>query len=195
MASDAKNIDTFNRAANDPELWRLRGLDLHTAAEVLRETAVTATQQPDWSNLSLDDPGVANCFKFNGLIFQSAMLQGFATECLLKCYWITRGNKVAEDGKYKIESIERENHDLPAIADGVEFNLSDEERTLLTKLSSFTRSFGRYPIAKKWQEQRLVKNEHGIDTVLSWDNEDHALAEWVLARLKSETETSRKNEA
>ena len=118
------------------------------------------------------------------------MLQGFAIECLLKCLWVVRGNAVAEDGEYKIETIKRENHDLVKIAEGVGFALSKEESAALAKLSGFARSFGRYPIAKKWQEQRLTQNAFGIDAGPSWGNEEYALAEVVLARLKPEGQTS-----
>lgn len=192
MASDAKNIEVFNRTANDPELWRLRGMDLHTAAEVLREKALEGMRKPNCSNLSLDDPGVADCFMYAGLLFQAAMLQGFAVECLTKCFWVVQGNAVAEDGEYKIDAIRRENHDLVQIATAVGFTISADEWAALEKLSGFARSFGRYPIAKKWQEQRLVKNEFGIDAGPSWMNEDHACTEGVLARLKSEIEARRR---
>jgi hypothetical protein len=133
---------------------------------------------------------IAECCKYAGVSFQAAMLQGFAIECLLKGSWVAKGNTVAEDGKYKIEMINRENHDLVAVAKGVGFLLSPEEEAALGKLSLFARSLGRYPIAKKWQEQKLTKNEHGIDTVLEWTNEEHALAEGVLARLTAEIETA-----
>jgi hypothetical protein len=105
VASDAKNIEAFNRAANNPGLWRLRGLDLHTAADVLREKAIEEMGKPDWENLSLDAPSVADCLKYAGVLFQAAMLQGFSVECLLKCYWIAQGNTVADDGRYQIETI------------------------------------------------------------------------------------------
>lgn len=195
MASNAKNIEVFNRTANDPELWRLRGLDLHTAAEVLRARALEGMRKPDWSNLKLDDPGIADCFKFGGILIQAAMLQGFAVECLLKCFWIAQGNTVAEDGEYKIEAIKRENHDLVQIATAVGFGISSEESDALATLSGFARSFGRYPIAKKWQDQKLVKNEFGIDSGPSWREEDHQLAETVLSRLKSEIDMLRNQQA
>jgi hypothetical protein len=195
VASDQKNIEVFNKTANNPDLWRLRGLDLHTAAEVLWQKALEGMRKPDWSNLSLNDPGVADCFKFGGLLFQAAMLQGFAVECLLKCFWIVQGNTVAEDGEYKIDTIKRENHDLVQIAAAVAFALTTEESAALGKLSGFARSFGRYPIAKKWQEQRLTKNESGIDAGPSWSEEEHQLAEAVLARLKSDIKARRKAKA
>ena len=143
MASDKKSIESFNRAANDAELWRLRGLDLHTAAEVLRQKALESMHQADWPNLSLNDPGIADCFKYAGLLFQAAMVQGFAVECLLKCFWITQGNPVAADGEYKIAAIKKENHDLVQIAAAVGFTVSAEESVALEKLSVFARSFGR----------------------------------------------------
>ncbi|HVC97222.1 MAG TPA: hypothetical protein VND64_26315 [Pirellulales bacterium] len=180
-----KNVEFYEAMANNPELWSCRGHDLHTAAGVLRAKALDGMSKPDWSNLSPDDPGIADCLKYHGLLIQAAMLQGFAVECLLKCFWIAQGNTVAGDGEYKIEPIKRENHDLVKIAEAVGFALSESEIGALAKLSGFARSFGRYPIARKWQEQRLVKNEFGIDCGPSWNNEDHALAEGVLARSKS----------
>jgi len=51
MASDQKNIEHFNKTANDPNLWKLRDLDLYTSATILREAAVTGMKAPDWSNL------------------------------------------------------------------------------------------------------------------------------------------------
>src|SRR5579871_3741912 len=122
MASNEKNIEHFNETANNPRLWKARGDDLHTAATVLREAAVKGMKAPDWSNLRATDPAaIAECLKYAGVIFQAAMLQGFAIECLLKGSYVAKGNKVAEDGKYKIDSIKRENHDLVEVAKGVGF--------------------------------------------------------------------------
>ncbi len=191
MASDQKNIDHFNETANDPRLWKARGDDLHTAAAVLRDAALQGMRAPDWSNPRGADPAaIEACFKYGGVVIQAAMLQGFAIECLLKGSYVAKGNTVAADGKYKIESIQRENHDLVEVAKGVGFALSDDEAAALVKLSLFARSLGRYPIAKKWQEQELTKNEHGIDTAMSWGNEEHVLAEVVLGRLKAEIDAA-----
>lgn len=95
MPSDAKNIDVFNRTVNDPESCKLQGLDLHTAADVLREKAIEGMSRPDWSNPLPNDLVAGECFKYAGLVFQAAMLQGFAVECLLKYFWIVQGNTVA----------------------------------------------------------------------------------------------------
>ena len=141
-------------------------------------------------NLKLDDPGIAVCFKHAGVIFRAAMLQGFTIECLLKGSYVAKGNPVAEDGEYKIESIQHENHDLVDVAKGVRFPLASDEDAALAKLSLFTRSFGRCPIAKKWQEQKLTKNEYGIDAGWSWNDAEHDLAEAVLVRLKAEIEAA-----
>lgn len=185
MTSDQENIDLFNQTANNATLWRLRGQDLHTAATVLRQKAHEALQGPEWSNPSSDESRADDCFRYAGLLFQSAMLQGFAVECLLKWFWIAQGNTVAEDGKYKINTLKRENHDLVAIAEAVGFALSNEESEALAKLSEFARSFGRYPIAKKWSAQRFEKSKHGAAVGPSWNNEEHQLAEAVLTRLKT----------
>lgn len=160
-----------------------------------RIKALEGMRKPNWQNLKPDDPGISDCLKYGGVLFQAAMLQGFAVECLLKCLWIVQGNTVAEDGEYKIAAIKRENHDLVQIAAAVGFPISSDESDALAKLSGFARSFGRYPIAKKWQEQRLEKNESGIDAGPSWSNEDHQFAEAVLTRLKSQIDARRNQNA
>jgi hypothetical protein len=99
MASDQKNIDHFDKTANDPNLWKLRGLDLHTSATILRDAAVKGMKAPDWSNLQRTDPAaIAECLKHAGLLFQAAMCQGFAVECLLKGYYVAKGNTVPLPG-------------------------------------------------------------------------------------------------
>lgn len=184
---EQKNIIFFNDTANNPKLWWFRSLDLHTASEVLRTKANEAMSKPNWQDLlQTDHMIVEECFKYGGLLFQAAMLQAFAIECMLKCYWLLQGNKVAKDGEYKIETIKRENHDLVAIAKSVGFSFVESESAALAKLSEFGRSFGRYPIAKRWQNQKLKKDKYGIDAGPNWEENDHQVTESVISRLKAE---------
>lgn len=194
MASDADNKAWFDQTANDPALWRLRGLDLHTASRVLRERATDAVNTLDWLSHPSSEPGVQECRDYSGLAFQAAMLQGFAVECLLKCLWLVNGNSIATDGEYTFLNAKCDNHDLVRIAREVGLPLSPAEAMSVGKLSEFSRSFGRYPISKSWHRQPLVKSEFGIQSGPTWTTEDHALAEAVLARLRSAVDPSRMSE-
>ena len=185
MASDKTNIEHFDQTANDSKIWVLRAEDLHTASAVLREK-VTSLK----FDLENDLEGALREMKFAGIVYQSAMLQGFSIEAFLKAYWLVQGNKVAEDGQYSIPSIKRDSHDLPSIADGVGFTLSTEEREVLSRLSLFVSSYGRYPITKKWQHNPLTPNENGVLHRMSWNDSDHMVAEAILERLKTATKTA-----
>ena len=125
--------------------------------------------------------------KYVGINFQAAMLQGFAIEVYLKAYRLHTGHKLAEDGEYKIDTLKRDNHDLVAIADAVLFKLSDTEREVLGRLSLFVSSYGRYPITKKWHNNPMKENEHGISTRLSWNDSDHEIAEQLIKQLGEDT--------
>jgi len=185
MASDEANIEQFDRTANDSKLWVMRAEDLHTGSQVLRDK-VTSLK----CDIEKDLAGAVRDMKYVGLIFQSAMLQGFSIEAFLKANWLVQGNKVAEDGHYNIPSIKRDSHDLPSIADGVGFPLSVDEREVLARLSLFVSSYGRYPITKRWQHNPLTPDKHGIPHRLSWSNQDHATAEAIIQRLTNATRTA-----
>ena len=185
MASDKTNIEQFDQTANDFKAWVSRAEDLYTSSEVLREkvTSLKLDIQNDLVEAIRD-------LKYAGLTFQSAMLQGFSMEAFLKAYWLTQGNKVAEDGHYSIPSIKQDFHDLPSIADGVGFALSNDEREVLHRLSLIVSSYGRYPINKRWQHNPLTPDKHGIPHRLSWINEDHAVAETIIERLINATRSA-----
>jgi hypothetical protein len=82
VASDENNIEGSNQTANNSELWRFRGLDLHTGAGVFRAGALDDMRKLDRSKLSLSHPGVSNCPKYGSLLFEAAVVQHFAIKCL-----------------------------------------------------------------------------------------------------------------
>jgi hypothetical protein len=179
MASDKSNREQFDRTANDFEQWLLRAEDLHTASDVLREKF--APLEFDVEN---DLAGAVRNLKYVGLIFPSAMLQGFAIEAFLKAYWLVQGNSLAKDGHYSIPSSTRDNHNLSAIADGFGFSLSTDEREVLSRLSLLVSSYGRYPITRRWEDNPLKPDKRGIPHHLSWSDGDHAVAVAIIEHLK-----------
>lgn len=189
MPSNTENIEQFDRIANDPKSWELRAEDLLTSAEVLRDAANAGFRTAYPPDGSFNIAGVRTALKYTGLLIQAAIMQGFAIECLLKRYWIHAGNQVSDEGKYKIRTIKRENHDLAHIADAVGFEISDDERVALTKLSWFARSLGRYPISKKWQDLPLSKQSHGVNGQINWADVDQLHADAVTSRLRSSSLT------
>lgn len=66
---------------------------------------------------------------------------------------------------------------------GVGFTISKNERAVLQHLSLFVFSYGRYPLTKKAGNAPLRPNEHGVMHWVSWNNDDHAVAEQTIARL------------
>lgn len=183
MTPDQTDIANFDQTANDPSLWTMRAEDLHLAATVLRAKVTSLKLYTDHTDL----PDSLEALKYAGIAFQSAMLQGFAIEAFLKAYWMTQGNEVATNGEYKIPTIKKDAHDLPLIADGVGFTLSQQEREVLGRLSLFVSSYGRYPITKKWHQNRMTKDKQGTMHRLAWNNEDHTVAEAVIERLRNLT--------
>lgn len=115
------------------------------------------------------------------------MLQGLTIEVYLKAYWLHTGHKLAKDGKYGIDTLRKDNHNLANIASAVLFSISKSEQEVLDMLSLFVSSYGRYPITRKWDQNRMKKNKHGIPTRLSWNNSHYTIAEQLIEQLSSAT--------
>lgn len=174
--------DAFDETANNKETWRMRAEDLHTSAALLRGKFVELSDNFDPEKNLL---GSLEALKYAGSIYVSAMLQGFAIEVYLKAYYLHTGNKLSEDGEYGIDELKNDNHKLHLIADAVSYQITPEERDVLERLSLFVSSYGRYPITKKWGQSPFKKNANGIEHRTSWTNEDHAIAEAMIEKLKN----------
>lgn len=175
MSTEQENKDHFDATANNKGLWVMRANDLHVASRVLRERVASIRID------SLDD------LEYAGLGSTAAMLQGFAIEVLLKAYWLAQGNPLGDDGEYSLPTLKRDAHQLHIIADAVGYTISSAEREILERLSLFVSSYGRYPVAKRWQQNPLRPDAHGIPHRISWSNDDHAIAEALIQRLKNDT--------
>ena len=99
----------------------------------------------------------------------------------MKQLWLLKGNKLSEDGETQLPG--KGKHDLPAIADDVGVQLSSGEREALKRLSLFVSSYGRYPVTKKWSNNPLTQNEHGVKSRLNWSKEDHQITEDLIQKL------------
>lgn len=175
MASDQQNIEQYDQAANNQSLWVMHANELHMASRVLHERVASLRLD------SLDD------LVYAGLGTVSLMLQGFAIEALLKAYWLSRGNKLASGGKLSLPTDTRDAHQLDRIAVAVSYLISLDERATLERLSLFVTSYGRYPVTKHWQQNPLQPDPHGILRRISWSNEDHAVTESLIQRLRNDT--------
>lgn len=176
MTSDDENKRYFDEIANNLNSWLLRANDLLVASRVLMERV-------DYEEFSKP-----SFFNRNPEIYYvlspAIMLRAFSVECLLKAFWISKGNRVSTDGLYKINTLKKENHDLVAISSAVGFTLCQNQKEVLHKLSKFGQSFGRYPIARRWHDQKLRNNKGGIPHVLNWDKNDTLVVDELIERLK-----------
>lgn len=121
------------------------------------------------------------------------MLRGFAVECILKAVWISQGNQIVEDGKYKgIPGVNQ--HNLVELSKAIGLALSDKVKELLSRLSIYTTSIGRYPIAKSWGITKIRKRIDGSTSRPSFWRipSDYVLLERFIQKLK--TELHRKSE-
>lgn len=176
MISDDENKRFFDKAANNLELWLHRADDLFIASNVLMERIESKKS----SKPSFFDTNP----KIYGIIFPAIMLRAFAVECFLKALWISKGNKVATNGVYKIHPLKKEDHDLVEISKSVGFTLHSNEEEILNRLSKFGKSFGRYPVARKWQEQKYKGNKFGSISVLGRSDYDRLQVDKLIERLK-----------
>ena len=96
-----------------------------------------------------------------------AMLIGFAFECTLKGLWIkkTGGDGLIKNGKYRGIPGAKD-HALAKLADVAKVELSNTQKTLLKRLSSFILFAGRYPMAKRPEDMR-PKAVEGYETPIS----------------------------
>jgi hypothetical protein len=82
-----------------------------------------------------------------GVFAVRAMLMGYAIECALKGFWVSKGNVIASNGRY-VRIPNTGDHNLLQISQAVGFEPTAKEADVLKRLSIFATFAGRYPIAK-----------------------------------------------
>jgi hypothetical protein len=111
-----------------------------------------------------------------------AMLLGYAIECALKALWLTKGNKLIRDGKYRGVTGAND-HNLPQLAQAAGFIPTTSEADVLRRLSRFSQFAGRYPVGKTASDLKpddLTKQDVGF-----FSRNDFRTAESILNKTVS----------
>lgn len=169
MQSDGKQKRNFDRVANTTYSWCMSAQSLIFSARIIYDRFVRSLHNPSLEDSFLLPPAI--------------LLYGFGLECLFKGLWVHNGNKIAEDGKY-IGVKGSTDHNLQELANAVDFDLSQDERGLLKRLSILITSTSRYPVAKNWSKTRITRDHNGgwfIPTVTS--SKDLGLLESMIERI------------
>jgi hypothetical protein len=112
------------------------------------------------------------------------MLIGYAVECALKGLWLRAGNKLIVNGKF-IRVPNTGEHELGQLArvvsEQVHLPLTDEELSVLDRLSAFVLFAGRYPVSLRPEEMKERKTSDGGRQVPTFfSEEDFQVAKRLL---------------
>ena len=184
MISEKRQIDNFNRVANERVSWALCGHSLITSSQILFS---------EYDKVDLDKLNTGDPLPPAGTIFDVVkMLRAMALECYLKALWVKSGGTLATDGKY-ITIPGTSNHDLltliDSLSDKVDLAISIEDLHLLKRLS-LSISGGRYPIQRTWKSGKMQKLPNGGEGPLScWTfPADEDLFASLVARIQQNLE-------
>ena len=144
MLSEERQIQMHEDTGNNHIAWEIFANNLLVSSNVIKK-------QRDRGEV--DENGIPYDIQ---ILFPEIMLRGFAVECLLKALWVKRGEKLVSDGEYKgIPGAS--DHNLLQLADVNGINLTKSQRDVLKRISLIMVSFGRYPIPKKWIDNKTQK--------------------------------------
>jgi hypothetical protein len=155
----------FEQSGKNPLAWR------HSAENLLQAAAAVKEKVLPLGGM------------MHSLAAVQAMLLGLGVECLLKGMWIKRGNTLTSGGR--IRRIRKAGeHDLKLLANAAGVSLSDDEASVLNKLTRFVMFAGRYPIATTWEQMKPVKNGRAdTESPMFISQRDLDVAEALAARL------------
>jgi len=179
MLSESRQIAMYDQVGNLPAAWEMSADSLLAAASLLRAARENSGTAPP----QVGDP-VSEGEKSQP---SELMIRGFALECFFKALWVKKGNQLASGGK--LQPIKgAAPHDLLQLADTVAFQCGPNERDVLKRLSLFTTSVGRYPIATEWGRTRIQKSfDGGSGPPTYWASpRDYTTYDALVARLVAE---------
>jgi hypothetical protein len=163
----------WDLTANLPSTWFVAADGLLAAAEVLysawRKVRPKRVRGP-----------VPKHYRLLGPIL---LLRAASVETLLKGRAVSRGHRFVVGGRFTPIPKSGNGHDLPRLADATNFQLTKEERDLLTRLSPRL-ELSRYPIAKSWRTGLLPHSSNDYLMDLSYDSTDEQVLRRVLKRLR-----------
>ena len=188
--SQAKQIDSYNKIANNYLSWDWTAKALLESANILRKERDLAWQSCKGATFPRTVPPAALTEE---VVW---MLQAFAIECLLKGLFVKGGNKIAENGAYKGVDGVADNHDLEMLAKHVMGNEHNNVFNVLRKLEWIGKNIGRYPVAKKSSDSKFSaefsneKNDYGYDinSVVLTDAEQSLVDTFIKELLRKLTE-------
>jgi hypothetical protein len=180
MIPDKIQKEEFNRNGNMPLAWEMTADNLLVSADILKaerekielsEISAGSLIPPSFVTLSVE-----------------LMLRGFAVECLFKGIWLARGNKIAENGKFKGIPGIKKTHDLVNIAEKIGFPLSSNEKDILIRLTTYATGGGRYPISTSYEKSKIRKWDDGsIHPPSIWRiPDDYDCLKYLVNNLKKE---------
>ena len=177
-----QNNIQFIETANNYSNWKMRAEDLKYASQTLDENFE--------EKMSNGMENISDIKIVAGHPMISKMLKGYAIELFAKTIFIKNGNKVAkvEDGKCSFNLSGANNHNLKPMLEGIDIDLTKQEKNTLDKLSQIVKGFGRYPVLKKASQAPLKDQGNGILGRLSWQEEDDKNVDSLLSKLESKLE-------
>jgi len=152
MLSEDRQIEMYETYGNNFRSWLISADNLLAASRVLKKQR----DEFDESQLKIGDSEPDEI----KVLFPELMLRGFAIECLLKSIWLKNGGKLTANGEYK--GIPGANsHDLLQLSDANKISFTKTQRDVLKRLSLIMVSSGRYPISKKWSDNKIQQLSGG----------------------------------
>ena len=140
----ARKID-FDKAAADPSAWRSVAFSLLFSAKELWDEIRQGLEEFEANGVEKLSERGSQQLRMRGPFY---LLAGLAIENMLKAVIVKR----MSDAKKPVTEgdalrIYRGNHDLVGISQQAKVPLSDDERQLLARMSTFVLWAGRYPVA------------------------------------------------
>jgi hypothetical protein len=166
---DSIKISQYDGFSNNYRSWLRSSQELFASAEILRRE-----REKEESVLS----GSSGITPVEFLtVWSELMLLAFGIECLLKSYWVSNGNKLAEKGNYKHTKKGEKPHDLVDLSKTVGISIDKTEENTLKTLSVISRGVGRYPACKSYL---------GDDFGIGWSFVDDNVLQQLIIRIKKE---------
>jgi len=154
----------YARVGNDYLPWCITARQLFAASRIVQREReqIKATLRPPCT--------APDEFTF----WVTPMLTAFGIECLIKAIWLKKGNQLAHDGKYIGMGEKEPSHQLVKLCERAGIALDPGEAVALQEISDIATSLGRYPIAKRVENERRS---------ISWPS---VIVENLIQKLKAQ---------
>jgi len=146
VQSEEFQREQFDKLGNTPLAWKMSAGNLLAASAILRAQSANFDHSSPEAGDSIPDAVRVHPVDL--------MLRGFALECLLKAIWLKRGGVLCADGEY-LSIKGAADHQLLQLCDVNALQFSPAQRDVMNRLSLFTTSVGRYPLARNWSATRI----------------------------------------